>query len=172
MTIDFPNRQRLIVENKVKSIASKEQLKKYSDQVQDQDTAFLLLSLTRPAFFRSDDYVFCEDGAAWRFLSYKDLVAQLEPIIETISARDNYHGELIKDYVGFLKSLIAIAFHVSVNWQDEEGEFFRPEEVKMLRKIRLHDLMDKIRYAQLVERIENRLLADGFLADGSPPNKG
>ena len=167
LTIDFPNHERLIVENKVKSIASKEQLEKYSDQEQDQHTAFLLLSVTRPAFFPSDDHVFCAvGGAAWRFLSYKDLVAQLEPIIESISARDKYHGELIKDYVGFLTSLVAIASHVSVNWEDEEEQFFRPEEVQMLRKIRLHDLMDKIRYAQLVERIENRLLADGILADG------
>jgi hypothetical protein len=163
LTIDFPNGESLIVENKVKSIASEEQLTKYSDQVSDKEhTAFLLLSLTRPSFLRSDDDLFCANGAAWHFLSYKDVVAQLALTVGTIAARNNYHGELVKDYLGFLTSLIAIAALVSVDWDDDDAEFFKEAEGRMLRDIRLADLMDKIRYAQLAERVKNGLLADGF----------
>jgi hypothetical protein len=102
------------------------------------------------------------NGASWHFLSYGDLVRQLEPTIDTISARNNYHGELVKDYLGFIKSLVAIASLVSVDWDDDQENFFRDKERRMLRQIRLHDLMDKIRYAQLVERVRTRLLCDGF----------
>jgi hypothetical protein len=52
LTIEFPNEESLIIENKVKSIASEEQLERYSDQAHDKGhTAFLLLSLTRAFLF-------------------------------------------------------------------------------------------------------------------------
>ena len=164
LTIKFPNGESLIVENKVKSIPSEEQLKEYSDKVagkEKEHTGFLLLSLTRPSFFQSGDGPFQVNGTAWHFLSYKELARQLEPTKDRIAALDKYHGELVEDYLGFVRSLDAIASHISVKWDDDEDDFFRDEERELLGNIRLRDLMDKIRYAQLDEKIKEGLRAEG-----------
>lgn len=101
------------------------------------------------------------NGTEWHFLPYTDLAAALEPTIASISAADRYHGELVNDYVGFIRSLDAIAALVSLHCEGEDTEFFRNDEGKMLRQIRLHDLMSKIRYAELADRIKESLIADG-----------
>jgi hypothetical protein len=162
LTIIFPNEESLIIENKVKSIATIEQLQGYSRQVRDKErTSFLLLSLIRPAFVPSNDALFKVDETVWHFCSYDGLARQLEPFIACISARDKYHGEIVKDYLGFVKSLVAIASHVSVDWGNEDADFFGKDESKLLKKIRLRDMMDKIRYAQLAQRIKETLKAEG-----------
>jgi hypothetical protein len=165
LTIEFPNGESLIVENKVKSIPSEEQLKEYSDKVADKEkerTGFLLLSLTRPSFFSSGDGPFQVNGTAWHFLSYKELARQLEPSKRRIAALHGYHGELVEDYLGFVRHLDAIASHISVKWDDDEDDFLRDEERELLGNIRLRDLMDKIRYTQLDEKIKEGLRAQGY----------
>jgi hypothetical protein len=162
LTMEFPNGESLIVENKVKSIASQEQLKEYSDKVTDKEHyGFLLLSLTRPSFLQLGDAQFQVNGTAWHFLSYKDLAGQLEPTVGRIAALDQYHGELVKDYLGFITSLDAVASHLAVNWDDDEDDFFRDEEGKLLGDLRLRDLTGKIRYAQLAEKVKESLEAEG-----------
>ena len=163
LTIQFQNDHALIVENKVKSLPSQSQLVEYSEAVKDKaHTAFLLLSLTRPSFFPPDSAVFFMNGVTWHHLSYSDLAAALEAISSPVSAVDRYHGELIKDYVAFVTSLVAIAAELSPHWEDEETDFFRKDESILLRQIRLHDLMSKIRYAELAERLKQSLIADGW----------
>jgi hypothetical protein len=162
LTIEFPNGELLIVENKVKSIASLEQLRKYSGQARDKKrTSFLLLSLIRPAFIPPNDALVWVDEIPWHFLCYSDLVCQLEPAIVSISTINRYHGELVSDYLGFVRNLVGIAAHVSVDWRNEEANFFINHEHQLLREIRLYDLMDKMRYAQLAQRIEEVLKAEG-----------
>jgi hypothetical protein len=162
LTIRFPNDESLIVENKVKSVASLEQLKEYCGKAREKKrTSFLLLSLIRPLFVPPNDAMFQVDDTSWHFLSYRDMVDLLEPAVARISAINRYHGELVGDYLGFVRSLVAIASHFSVDWGNEEADFFINHEHRMLEEIRLYAMMDKMRYAQLAEKIKEALTCDG-----------
>jgi hypothetical protein len=164
LTFNSSNGESLIVENKVKSIASPEQLKEYSGKVKDKDkehTSFLLLSLIRPDFVPSNDALFEVGETSWHFLCYSEIANLLEPAIASISEINKYHGELVSDYLAFVRSLVGIASHVKVDLDNEKAHFFDRQKRKMLREIRLHDLMDKMRYAQLAQRIKEILTAEG-----------
>jgi PD-(D/E)XK nuclease superfamily len=184
LTIEFP-KEALYVENKVKSLASLDQLKEYSDKIKKhahktkarKTPSYLLLSLIHPSFLSSSDPKLNVDGTLWHFLSYKELARQLEPVISSISVLNSYHGALLRDYVGFVRSLVDIAAHISVDWNNEDAPFFRDQERNLLREIRVYDLIEKLRYAQLAEKIKEKLMADGrsvlsktdFQAKGTKP---
>jgi hypothetical protein len=125
LTIEFPNGETLVVENKVKSIATMEQLQRYSGQQRDRKrTSFLLLSLIRPPLMPPDEAMVWVDEMPWHFLSYSDLVGQLAPVAASIAAANRYHGDLVGDYLGFVKNLVAIASHVALDWDNEEVNFW------------------------------------------------
>jgi hypothetical protein len=146
----------------VKSIASAEQLQKYSGQERDKErTSFLLLSLIRPPLMSSDGALVPVGEMPWHFLSYNDLVCQLEPAAAGIAAVNRYHGDLVGDYLGFVRNLVGITSHVALDWDNEESNFFIDYEHDLLRGIRLYDLIDKLRYAQLASRVKQTLEAEG-----------
>jgi hypothetical protein len=162
LMIEFPNGETLIVENKVKSIASAEQLRGYAVQERDKKrTSFLLLSLIRPPLMPSDGALVCVSEMPWHFLSYSDLACHLEPVAASIAAVNRYHSDLVGDYLGFVRNLVGITSHVALDWDNDEADFFSPYEHKLLRGIRLYDLMDKLRYGQLALRIKQILEAEG-----------
>jgi hypothetical protein len=162
LTMIFPNEQTLVVENKTKSIATREQLQGYSNARRNLDrTSFLLLSLIRPSFVPANEAKFTVGTTTWHFLSYADLICLLEPTVGGVAAIDRYHGEILADYLGFLRSLVAIAIQVAVDFESDTANFFLEAESESLRHIRLHDLMDKIRYGQVAERLTKLLSAEG-----------
>jgi hypothetical protein len=111
----------------------------------------------------SDRALFRVGETPWHFLSYSDLVCQLEPAAARIAAVNRYHGDLVDDYLGFVRNLVGITSHVQLDWDNEESSFFSTDEHKLLRGIRLHDLMDKVRYSQLALRVKQALEAEGWL---------
>jgi hypothetical protein len=123
LTLIFPNRQTLIVENKVKSLASLEQLKDYSAKAKECDS-FLLLSLTRPSFVKGAN-TFQADGQNWHFLSYNDMIGLLNQAIAEISLINKYHGDILRDYHDFVASLVEATDYVSVDWANEQADFFQ-----------------------------------------------
>jgi len=161
LTLVFPNGNSLIIENKVKSIPSREQLKEYGDNVKDRaGTSFLLLSLTRPSFAIPAQSAFDIDGIRWHLLTYSSLADRLELLKKQNTAINEYHGLILSDYLDFIRNLAAIAEHLSL--EDDMAEFFMPNERALLSKIRLYDLMDKMRYGQLAQRLGDAIAADGL----------
>ena len=101
LSFTYSNKQEIIIENKVKSIAYIEQLKKYSEKNTEYKN-YILLSLSKPVFFNNEDK-FIINGtdsngidAVWNFLSYSNLVGMLKTLSEKI--QDSYHQNIINDY--------------------------------------------------------------------------
>jgi hypothetical protein len=176
LTIEFANGECLIVENKVKSIARTSQLEEYSAEVKDKDhTSFLLLSLVRPSFATNSPFTL-SDGTPWHYMSYAEMANLLEQRFQGLAERNPYHGTLLEDYLSFIRNLDCIASHVTIDWTDENAGFFTVEDRRLLQEIRLHDLMDKLRYGQLAQRIRETLEGSGFrvvskeaFCKGEPP---
>ena len=108
LTLEYENSQQLIIENKVKSLPSVEQLQRISDSVKEKDsekTSFLLLTLVRPSgLTTADGIIQLNDGdAIWPHITYGQLGHVLKAIVPCVVVANSYHGELLKDYVGFIQ---------------------------------------------------------------------
>jgi hypothetical protein len=158
----------LVVENKVKSLPSRQQLMDYYSKPKNPErTAFLLLSLTPPSFDLT-----LENGAVWRHAHYGKLADELGKAISDIAG---YQGDLIQDYVAFIRRLDELKSHFIVDWKNRDADFFGArEQLRRLEKIRMHDVFAKLLYAQLVDRTAKILVRDGIevvhqpLPDGKP----
>ena len=97
LTLEYENGQQLIIENKVKSLPTVEQLQRISDGVKEKDsekTSFLLLTLFRPSCVtEADGIIQLNDGnVIWPHITYRQLGKVLEALVPCIAAVNSYHG--------------------------------------------------------------------------------
>jgi hypothetical protein len=173
LTLTYENGEQLLVENKVKSLPSREQLAAISAGVKKKEipnSSFLLLTLVDPTFFSADEREQrCLRVQAkgreviWHYITYRKLADALEKFVPEIRKRDGYHGDLLEDYLGFVRDLDELQSDFSVEWESDASSFFIPNaEMDQVRITRLHDLVDKIRYDQLAWRAQELLQREGF----------
>jgi hypothetical protein len=80
-----------------------------------------------------------------------------------LEAANSYHGQLLRDYIDFIAHLDILSTQFAIDWSDERGDFFGVDsDIRRLQPIRLHDLIDKMRYAQLEQWIGDALGSEGF----------
>ncbi len=165
LSLEYSGGEVLIIENKVKSLPALAQLEEYAAATPNKaQTSFLLLSLTRPTFLPfPGTTIRLSNGVEWHYLSYHDLADKLHAILPDITAITSYHGQLLRDYIDFITHLDALQNHFSIDWDDEHGDFFHAQkEIQHLASIRLHDVIDKMRYAQLAQRVRDVMQKNGF----------
>ncbi len=165
LLLKYPGGEDLVIENKVKSLPVKGQLEEYAAAIRGKEqTSFLLLSLNRPAFLPVNEAAIrLPDGTVWQYLTYRELAGKLLDLLPHIAATNSYHGQLLQDYVDFITHLDALSTHFAIDWSDEQGDFFGVHsDIERLKSIRVHDLIDKMRYAQLEQRVGDALCNDGF----------
>ena len=98
----------VVIENKFKSIATIEQLERYSKLEIADGSICILLSLARPEFFPSDGQ-WCEPKSQvrWHFLSYECLASIVQGLAE--ESENHYHAMLMTDYARVVKLISQIA---------------------------------------------------------------
>lgn len=139
--VDEKGRFLLIVENKVKSIADRNQLEKYRKETEDDAPQLLLLTLSTRLFQDKD---ILKDG--WKVNNYGELSEAIGNCFKTIS--NSYHRELIQDYCCVIKQL----HELQKDWVYELGNSYTKQFVEQdtyLKDLRLGDLHQKILYSQL-----------------------
>ena len=62
----------------------------------------------------------------------------------------------------FILNLDAIQSSFAIDWDSDVGNFFVRDAMKQVRGIRLHDLVDKLRYEQLARRVMDILHGEQF----------
>jgi hypothetical protein len=152
--LTFANGQELIIENKVKSVPTRRQLDEIAMESPGGRTSFLLLSLCAPSF----------EASKWQTLCYSDLLVKLCQVQPEIASRNDYHGELLRDYINFIWGLVFVYNYFRTDWNETEEDFLEAEEeVGELTRIRLHDLILKQRYSELASQIATALRANGYV---------
>ena len=164
LTVVYADGQKLIIENKVKSLPYLGQLEEYTAEATDKpNTGFLLLSLTEPYFLdNTGRTIILKDGSYWHFLNYRELGEKLHEALKAIVATNSYHGQLIADYITFIKDLdrVQTLFHFTPD--DDNTNFFGNEEIVRLSGLRMADFIHKLRYAKLANYVAQRLEQEGF----------
>lgn len=165
LTLEYSHGDTLIIENKVKSLPYLNQLEGYAAAIPDKSsTAFLLLSLTEPYFLdKLSRTIQLRDGTIWAFLSYEELAEKLNSIQSQIAAKNQYHGQILHDYILFIRGLNKIQLLFELKSDDNDADFFGYyQEIERLSHVRLHDFVHKLRYAQLAQGVARRLEQENF----------
>ncbi len=148
----------VLIENKVKSIAYKEQLNKYSKHKipKDKKAKYILLSLKEPTFIGKDETPYYKE---WLYVSYEEFINEyLELLLD--SKMDQYYESLIRDYIKFIdildKNIMQEIDNTSiVNFykkDTDENKLF-----STLKEIRMHDFFQKGLFENLAQSIYSRL---------------
>ena len=142
----------LILENKVKSIPNKEQLKEYYEKEPKAEN-YVLLSLVTEFLDKTAIENISENGnKKWKICSYADFAEALKIIPDGLT---QYERELISDYRTFILSLHELAQQWIGNVKADN--LFKEEKSNKIEECRLHDLYDKLRYSQLALMLQKRL---------------
>ncbi len=135
--IDGDNTEYIVIENKLKSYPTNEQLIKYQDCIKDRNATFILLSLASKF----------ELPAGWKYISYQSLAETLSKITDF---KNKYDEFLIKDYVNVVTAFSNAFPKISTGIYD----FY---ELNELDEIGLKDIYVKYRTTEFVNYIEKKL---------------
>lgn len=154
LLVELENGHRIVIENKVKSLPRLDQLNEYGSKFSAaKNIDFFLLSLVRPDFDDGSGQINA-GGKVWKFISYVELADLLKSyVLEEIS--DEYHYFLLNDYIDFITLLSSVAGNFVVDWENE-ADFFKSLQPDLI-DIKLNDLGQKIRYAQLAHMVNQEL---------------
>lgn len=151
----------LILENKVKSIPRKEQLKEYEDKVNKHNpeghtTRYILLSLAENFADKSD----IENENVWQIKSYKDLYDAITSEISSNNLQFSCPKDktYIQDYCDFISNLHRLQEKILMDVENQP--LF--QDVEEFKKYRLHDLYIKLRCAKFLILLQEKLRDKGI----------
>ncbi len=147
---DKENKQYyLILENKVKSIPYKEQLKRYSKKIKTGNPELVLLSL-------STNLIGLDQLSGWKIKHYIDLASAIVEILPDI--HDFYHRMLLEDYFLVIKRLHELQKEWKINDIDSYiGKMVNAD--KEIEALGLDDMYKKVLYSQLAAKVMTDLHA-------------
>lgn len=145
----------VVIENKLKSIPTDEQLDEYSEKInirygdQSPEFAKILLSIEVPENINS---------VGWRIATYRQVIEGLEkPLTERLSV---YKSAIISDYVQMLKSLVAIMSDIKVSADEPFLNNMDCDTRQRLKELRIDDLYEKWRAAKVANLISMEIGAN------------
>ncbi len=143
LAVELPGRAPFVIENKVFSPPDEEQLDRYTSGALAGlvDPTLILLSLGSPDWPSGTHTTRGDDPHEWKFVSYLDLAGALARVPHAIGGFD---GELVRYYVTFIRDLHRLASTVGEVSGDEPVALYG-ESGRLLRSIRMHDAISKLR---------------------------
>ena len=138
MRNNCPNIPRILIENKVKSIPTQEQLERYKTEEKD-NCQFILLTVTQNLHDN-------EEVEGWKTITYKELSDQLSKV-NCSDFSDTYHFGLLKDYCSYIEKLQLII----EGFDSEESYYSSADSNDLKKELGIHDICGK-RKAQMIHR--------------------
>ncbi len=143
----------ILIENKVKSYASKDQLEKYIKKTDSNNTIYVLLTTINPNFKIKD----------WVILNYEELLENMKQNISLIKKNIHY----VNDYLKLIESIVRLHKLFEKSFNEKQllffggGEFYRE-----LQKIRMHDIYHKFIYHHKLKNLIDDLVEDENIQTG------
>lgn len=147
----------ILIENKVKSVPTREQLEGYMNEVKNKECKFILLTMTQELQDLSN-------AEGWAVISYRKLSENMPDRLN-----DCYHSSLLedyRDYVNNLQNIIEI-------YDKEENYNSKPEDNRLKDELGIHDICGKRKaqtlYKKLREACINKNIYIGWGYTNSTP---
>lgn len=133
---DSHNKPRIVIENKVKSVPTKEQLDAYRNEVNSNSCLFILLTMTSQLHNLAG-------AQGWHIITYKDI----SDALFKVKLADPYHSLLLEDYRKYVDYLQQV-----IECFDAETTYLSKKEDRRYKSdLGIHDICGK-RKAQILYR--------------------
>ena len=133
----------ILIENKVKSVPTSEQLEGYMNKVKNKECKFILLTMTQELQDLSK-------AEGWTVISYRKLSENMPNRLN-----DCYHSSLLKDYRDYVNNLQDI-----IEEYDKEENYYSKPDAGSKDELGIHDICGKrkaqILYKKLCEACINK----------------
>lgn len=152
--VDDDRSPKIIIENKVKSVPTKEQLERYRNTQGCNNCLFILMTMTS-ALHNQDN------ANGWKIVTYDMLSSALSNLYDKLNQNnstildkwDSYHLSLLDDYIVYIENLQKI-----INYFDTEDALLESSNDSIKKELRIHDICGKrkaqILFQKLVERLQ------------------
>ena len=142
----------IILENKVKSLPDLIQLRRYKQVYANHDSGctYVVLSLVKD--FPGQKYL--KENTCWQLHHYDELAQMIKDCCPD-SIISQGHRPYIRDYCQFVENLSKLA----EEWRIDEQESFLSQR-DGLHELRLNDVYEKVRYAQIASLLAEKLKAE------------
>ena len=153
LTITYKNKANetevLIIENKIKSIPTKEQLMRYEEELGKQD---LTITGILTGLYASLDI---RDLGKWSFLSYQEIAKRI------INIQEQYPTMDFADYIRQYAEDIEVLYDLfQSKMEQNKGKYIIGD--KDLEKIRYSDIYVKLKGSEFMEEINKRLNFENY----------
>lgn len=169
--IRFNNDQLLVVELKVKSLASEKQLREYASNMKQKSgpkPRLVLVSLIEPDFLKKKgDIPELENEIDCSWVDLSNMASALNNCLkgqppsgaQFKDSTPGYLDALLDDYKKFVEALKVVTSEAA-KVEADECFFLRKADRDAITDLRLHDLVFKLRYQQLCEKVQGCLPAN------------
>ncbi len=162
LEIDFEGNKLLVLELKVKSLASEGQLKEYARRMKPKDgiqPRLVLMSLMEPDFLEKDPKTLnLDNGIDCSWVDLSIMAKKLKEFL-THDPPTGYLEGLLCDYEKFVVALKEVT-SIAAKLEGENRFFLRKADCVAITDMRLHDLVFKLRYQQLGKKVQECLPND------------
>lgn len=134
---DINSTEYIIIENKLKSFPTDEQLRRYQECFKNKKAKFILLSFA-PKF---------NIPTGWKYMSYKELAEKMDG---AFSYKNNYDKNLIEDYINVIKT-------ISTAFPSKNTHTYDFYEENPLDELGLKDIYVKYRTSELTDYIRENV---------------
>lgn len=145
--------KNVFIENKFKSIPTTEQLSKYAEIINSEETKILLTPLTTSASLISENSENSDKKNNWFFKTYNNDV--LPFLKESLSFEyENVDVKIIIErYISLIVVLLEVLGYFQLNneelFRKRKYDFYVDHSIQELRKIRIHDLVLKLVHSKI-----------------------
>jgi hypothetical protein len=165
LTIPLKNGHTIYIENKIKSLPNKEQLENYYNKHNNENSHFILLSLTNPdRIYRvSENKIIQDINGNWIYLSYENYFE----FLMNLKPKSSEHFYLIDDYIKFIKNLTELEKSISIDWENEVFDYYDDNNIIIdsLKGIRMDSFFLKKKYYYISIELYDRISRDEDLKD-------
>lgn len=148
----------LVVENKLKSVPSSEQVARYNKEKNGVNNADCKMMLTLMSDFPDRQQV---EKEGWKIVSYTQLCEAIRSEIKSVN--DSYIASILADYCNFTDAIDSLAREFMPT--SETGYYISNKDKQELINLRIYDLIDKMRFAVLASEVK-KLVPKGFIRTG------
>lgn len=140
----------LVVENKLKSVPTLEQIKSYTKKLKNFERKPCCYLLTMMETFPDRKGI---ENEGWKIVTYDDVYDKL--MARLTDVKDAYTKNIIIDYCGFISNLKALCDEFKLDVNDKF--LIHEDKLRFLQKLRLDDLIYKHRMSAFAATLRHKL---------------
>lgn len=149
---------KLVIENKVKSIPTQNQLDEYKNKIKNENVQLILLTMNEQ--LHESTSAQDNENIGWKIVNYRKLSKGLKLIKDKID--NDYHKGLLTDYCTYISNLELVIEDYTKN-----EKYFDEEKYTTLKELGIHDVCGKREMQDIYNKLVKRLNEEGIATNNS-----